>query len=277
MHGILRFAGTVFNTPQLITQEAATPIISYLQERLENPELAVVQSNKQRASKPVRKLDNVGVIEVNGPLTYKPVMTLCGEGEDASYQSLIQQTEELIQAGAKSIVFEYASPGGQASHCFESVNYVRQLLNEHNVKSVAYVDEMAASAALAWAVMADEVVINPSASMGSIGCMVALMDLSERKKQLGIREVFVTSAPGKIPFDSEGKFTQAFLDRVQADVNALGLEFAQHVSTYTGLSVEEIQKMDATMYNAALAVEVGLANKAMTHREFSQYISENFN
>jgi ClpP class serine protease len=277
MHGILRFAGTVFNSPQLITEEAATPITSYLQSRLENPEFVVVKDNKTKTQRSVGMVGNVGVVEISGALTYKPVQMMCSDEENASYQSIVEQVEQLAERGVKSIVFEYASPGGQATHCFESVDAVREILDSNNIKSVAYVDEMAASAALAWAVMADEVIVNPSASMGSIGCMVALLDLSERKKQLGVKEVFITSAPGKVPFDEEGKFTQAFLDRVQADVTALGLQFAEHVSKYTGIATETVLDMNASMFDANKSVEVGLANKVMTHKEFSEYISQNYN
>jgi hypothetical protein len=47
-------------------------------------------------------LSGCGVLYVDGSLTYKPVMTLCGEA-GTSYQSLVAQVEEMAEAGVKTI------------------------------------------------------------------------------------------------------------------------------------------------------------------------------
>lgn len=46
----------------------------------------------------------VGVIQIEGPITYKPVEMLCAP-EGTSYLKLIDQVEEMVEAGVKAIVF----------------------------------------------------------------------------------------------------------------------------------------------------------------------------
>ena len=61
---------------------------------------------------------------------------------------------------------------------------------------------------------------------------------------------------------------------MQEDVTRLGNKFAEHVSFYTGLAVDDILAMDAQTFNAEKALEIGLVNKIMTPREFLNYISQ---
>jgi ClpP class serine protease len=63
------------------------------------------------------------------------------------------------------------------------------------------------------------------------------------------------------------------LDKLQEDVNRLGMQFAEHVSKYSGLSVETILALDAQSFHSEKAKEIGLINEIMTPREFLNYLS----
>lgn len=273
-HSLFRLSGQIFNSPQLITAESFAPIVDYLSKRNAGEIVMMedVEDDEDHKEKHTEIINGVAFIKVDGALTYKPQRMMCSP-EGTSYLGLIQQTAESIQAGAKTIVFEHSSGGGQALNCFSTANEVRRMLTEDGIRSYSYIDEGSYSAAYAWACIADEVVIQPEASCGSIGCICALIDNSKALEQEGLKRVVISSTPGKSPYGEDGSFSKEFLAKMQEDVTRLGNKFAEHVSFYTGLAVDDILAMDAQTFNAEKALEIGLVNKIMTPREFLNYIS----
>lgn len=273
---LLRLTENLYNKPHLITAQSFDSILAYLDSRnLDSVTTIPVNSDSSEpeGEEDLPAVDGVGVIEIHGALTYKPVYGLCGE-VGASYQGIQNKAEMLIENGCKTIVMDFASGGGEASHAFEYANYLRKLCDENNVELVSYIDEFAASAAYAYACIADEVVINPSASAGSIGCVVCLMDTSKAMEMHGLKRIFITSGANKVPFDAKGAFKQEFLDKIQTDVDRLNLEFTAHVAKYTGMSEEVIKSLEADVFNADKALELGLVNSVMSSMEFAAYIAD---
>lgn len=271
-HSLIRLSNSLWNSPQLITQEAFSPILDYLSSR-NSVGLAANVVADAKTAKPTNKLGTVGEIHVDSALTYKPVYTACGPS-GTSYQGILQDAEQLIAGGVTTLIMTHSSPGGQAAHCFSTANDLRALCDDNGVKLITYIDEMSASAALALGIVADEVIIHPSAVTGSVGCVLALKDVSKAMDMMGVKPIYISSTPGKTPFANDGSFSQEFLDGVQADVTRLGNQFAEHVTKYTSIPVETVLAMDAKMFHAEAALEAGLVNKIMDHKQFSQYISE---
>lgn len=270
-HSLLRLASKIYNVPHLITPQAFNIVLDYLDSRNSSVSMMIPQDDKPVEAEPMMS-NGLAVISVEGSLSYKPVMTLCGEA-GTSYQSLQAKVEDAINAGCTTIVLDMASGGGEASHVFQSAEAIREACTEAGVKLIAYADVMACSAAYALSVIADEVVVNPSACVGSIGCVVALLDSSKAMDQAGLKRIFVTSGDSKVPFAQDGSFKREFLDEIQKDVNELNDEFAAFVSKYSGLDVEVIKGFQAKTFNAQEALDAGLANKIMTNKEFAQYVA----
>lgn len=270
-HKLHRLLESLYNTPHLITPSALKPIVEYLQER-NSPTFTFVQAEDDPEPQAPEVVGGVGEIKVSGAISYQPVSGLCGP-TGTSYVGILEQAEELIAAGVNTIIMTYASPGGAAAHCFSTCDELRALADENGVKIISYVDEQAASAALALSVIADEVIIHPSASTGSVGCVCCIVDQSKALENAGIRPIYIASTPGKTPFDDTGAFSSEFLAELQDDVTRLGNQFAEHVSKYTGLPVADILAMDAKMFHAEKALEVGLVNKVMDHKQFAAYIA----
>lgn len=272
-HSLYRLRAKVHNVPHLITPEAFNVILDYLDYRTSDDFVikADVAAAPPYQSAPTS--NGVGVLRVDGSLTYKPVMTMCGEA-GTSYTSLVDQVEEMAEAGIKTIVMEVTSGGGEASHVFQACEDIRAICDEFGINLIGYADTVAASAAYALIATCDEVIANPSACLGSIGCVVALMDTSKAMEQAGLKRIFITSGESKVPFAEDGSFKQEFLDEIQADVNRLNEEFAAHVNKYTGIPVDDIMGFQAKVYDAKEAVERGLANKVMTNKEFAAYVAQ---
>ena len=276
---LLRFSAQVFNTPQLILPQDFKVITDYLHSRnnaLLGDTTYQGTPGPGLVSEELDIFNGVGVIQINGPLTYKPIEMMCAP-ESTSYLDLIEDVQEMIDAGVKAIILECSSGGGQASHLFSTAETIRSLLTEGGVDSYAYVDEVSASACYGLACIADEVIIHPEAQAGSIGAVIALCDTSKAEEMTGVKEVYITSTPGKVPFSADGSFKESFLNKLQEDVNKLGDKFVAHVSKYTGISTDEIKAMDAQMFDAETCLSNGLANSIMTHEQFSEYISNKYN
>lgn len=277
-HNIYRLASTILNTPQLITAEAFAPIAEYLRHRSSKAYLMDdeedMPSKKEDKEEELEIVGGIAIIEVEGPLTYKTQRMLCAP-DTTSYESLIEQTQEAVEMGCTAIVYQHSSAGGQAFFCFQAAEEINRILKESNVKSYAYILEGSMSASYALACICDEVIINPDASCGSIGCCISIVDTSKANEMNGIKPIYKSFPVGKVPFEDDGSFKQSFLDRLEEDATRLGTQFAEHVSKYVGLSVETILGLDAQVFHAEKALEIGLVNKIMTQGEFINYITNN--
>jgi len=271
-HELFRLLDSVYNTPQLVTEAALRPIVEYLQDRSQ-ASFAVVAQAKTADDVKAEKLGKIGEIKMDGVVTYRPVHGMCGP-VGTSYQGMLEQGAELIAAGVDTIITTHNSPGGQAQHCFSSVQEFREMCDDAGVKWVAYIDTLSASASLAWSVAADETIIHPSASTGSVGCVVALLDQSKALSNAGLKPIYIASTPGKTPFEQDGSFSESFIEEIQEDVTRLGNEFATHVAKFTGLPVEDILAMDAKVFHAEMALEKGLVTAIMDHKQFAKYMAD---
>lgn len=262
----------LYNCPHLITYPALNSIIDYVESR--NFGLIPVEKEQQEDEpkrKEVEMFNGVGEIEVNGALTYKPIYGMCGM-VGASYVNMLEQASDLIANGAHTIVMSFASPGGEASHCFETADEIHAMCKDAGVRLVSYIDEYAHSAAYAQAVVADEVFINPSASAGSIGAVIHLQDLSKMKEKLGVKDIYISSTPGKVPINDDGTFSESFINKLKGEVVQLGENFAAHVSKYMGLDFDAVLSLDAQVFNAQEALKLGLVNGIKKKNEMLKYL-----
>lgn len=273
-HEVHRLLGSIYNSPHLILESAMHPIVDYLNARnVAGIQLAVVPQEQQVKPK-AEQVASIGEIKIDGVLTHRPVMGACGATDGVSYQGILEQCSELISLGADTIILTHSSPGGQAQMAFDCAASLREMCDEANVKLISYVETMSASASYLIACISDEVVCHPEAVVGSIGAMVAIVDRSKAMEMAGVKPHYLSSTPGKIPFDTTGAFTEKFLDKMQQEVTTLGTKFAQHVSDNTGIALEDILALDAEMFHSEEALELGLINSIQTHKQFAAYIAE---
>lgn len=271
-HSLIRLQESLYNTPHLITPEAFAPILDYLSYR-NSPEF-VLPEKQTSAKREVKQYGNIGEILIDGALTYKPVQMACAP-EGTSYQGILEQASQLMANGITTLVTTHTSGGGQAHGCFDTANQLREMCDENNVKWLAYIDTYSASASLALGIAADEVIIHPDASTGSIGCVASIIDRSKALENAGLKPIYISSTEGKTPFAEDGSFRKEFLQKMQEDVTRLGMQFAEHVNKYTGVPVDEILSWDANMFHAEEALQKGLVNKVMTHKQFLAYLEAN--
>lgn len=272
-HSLLRLTQSLHNVPHLITEPYLRGVVSILEDRNNGKiELAVGGTGRER--EPIYNPDTaVGILNIDGPLTYLEYEPLCGE-PPTSYQGLKEDMQSIAEVGAKIVVMDFCSPGGEAYQCFETARAIRAIADEHGIQLIAYVDGLAASAGYALAAIADEIIVNPQAEVGSIGVVVKLRNVNKALKEMGIEDTYIHAGKSKIPFDQSGGFTEGFLEDIQEKVDVLYEEFISHVAEARGISKESVKNTEAKTFLPAKAIELGLADKTMTLDEFYTYLGD---
>lgn len=167
--------------------------------------------------------DGVAVIDIQGSLT-KAGSSLSGGGSLIRIRQKIRAAAESDDISA--IVLRIDSPGGSVSGTQDVGNEVARAAGKKKV--VAFVEDLAASAAYWIASQATEVVANnPTALIGSIGAYMALYDLSAQAGQLGIKPVVIKAGkfkaagfPGTEVTDEQKAIWQELIDQTQSKFNS---------------------------------------------------------
>lgn len=278
----------VFNRPQLIALDQLQPIINYLSA----PDRATtLQLGKSEEESPVLELSDfededryeryrltriginpdtmVGTLDVSGSLMYRKGSMGANCTELTSYEGLKQQTQAMINEGVESIVMMVDSGGGMAYGMFAAADYIKKITKDAGVKTTAYVDGVSYSAAYGLSVLAEEIVVNPQASVGSVGVVVALYNDSKMLEKAGVSRQFVYAGENKIPFDNKtGEFTDKFIDELQKSVNKTYTTFTKHISTNRGISEQAVIDTQASVFDAEEALDLGLVDKIMSLEDF---------
>lgn len=270
----------LFNNHLLASEDTLNSVLHKYEVALQtNPEMVgLIQRPLKDRKYSARVLQSgdkrVGVIPVRGALTYQETgwEALCGM---SSYEAMQGNAEYMIkEAKVDEILLELNSGGGQAYGCFEAAQAVRNLANEHGVNITTYVDGVAFSGGYAWACIADKVIMNPMAKVGSIGVVLPLQNTSERDKKEGIQRIYVTSGKSKVPFDKDGNYTQEALDDMQKQSQEIYEMFVEHVAANRGIDVKDVKDTEAKTFTATNALKLGLADEVMTKIEFYKHFED---
>ena len=280
-HMLHRLLGSLYNNPHLCDQRTFEFATHFLEHR-SNISMMLPQGVPEQPDQEDELPDDlddfdpemgIGVIDIQGALTYREIEGMCGE-VGCSYEGILDQADDMIEAGAKILIMNIDSGGGEGYSAFESSNELRKKCDDAGVKLYAYNDGSMCSAAYVFGCVADIVVTNPQAETGSIGVLIALMDKSKALEDAGLKPIYISAGGQKIPFNEDNSFKQSFLDDLQVKVDSLYEDFVSHVNKYTGLSSKEIKGTEAKSFMAEEALSIGLVNKIMTRSEFIQFVLE---
>jgi len=274
MGKLLRLTNKLYNTPHLMLPASLERVFTYLDDRNNHAELAV-QLEKKPKERSVQYVaeTQVGVLSVKGPLTYIEYEAMCGE-QNSSYQQVVDDFDKLASMGAKTIVMDVDSPGGEAYGMMETGRYLRKQADQKGIHLVAYVDGLSASAAFGLSVAAHEIVANPDAELGSVGVVVKLRNMNKAMNNMGVEDTYIYAGDSKIPFKEDGSFREDFLADIQYKVDALYQQFTEYVADMTGIDVGVVKSTQAKVLMAKDAVDIGFADKVMTREDFSNYLAD---
>lgn len=156
----------------------------------------------------------------------------------------------------RGMVMNISSPGGHAAHIETAAGLVRAIAKK--VPVVAFVPDMAASAAYWIASAATTIVGTRSSIYGSLG---AKLMVREPDASRGKMHVIVSSqSPKKVadPASAEGR------NQLQAFADSLAQVFLQDVATYRGVSLEKVLSDfgQGDLVVGEAAVQAGMADSS---------------
>lgn len=196
--------------------------------------------------------DGVAIIPVDGPLFPKANLMTQMSGA-TSYAMLMSDLTQAKDAGAKGIILNINSPGGAVTNVSELSQAIYDMRGA--IPIVAYVNGMAASAALMIASAADKVVLNDMAQMGSLGVMSTYPGADPKDKSI----TFISS---QSPLKNADPGTDTGAKEIQARVDAMAQVFVETVARNRGVDTEtalsEFGK--GGMFVGEGAVKAGLAD-----------------
>jgi capsid assembly protease len=260
--------GLACSIPWAITPEALRQILEF-SAREHVPDLEAVAAKQSRrlpgADAALLREGGVGVLPVTGPIfRYADVFTEISGATAIS--TLARDFTALVNdPSITAIALNIDSPGGEVAGVNE---FARMIFDARGRKPiVAYVDGLGASAAYWIASQADEIVVDATAMLGSIGVVAAVPNPAARSA----REIqFVSSqSPKKRPDPTSDEGAA----QIQGTVDDLAEVFIQAVARGRGVAAGRVV---ADFGQGALlvgqkAVVAGLADRLGS---FEQTVSE---
>ncbi|MEK9754324.1 MAG: S49 family peptidase, partial [Rhodospirillaceae bacterium] len=237
----MRAYEAALTAPWAMTEEWIETVLSIAHRDHAAPARYALEAYRARhvqGSDRLQLRDRVGILNVRGPMfRYANMFTEISGA--TSYQQLSLDLQQAVDRRAvDAIVLNIDSPGGEVTGVAELAAAIRQAANRKPV--VAYVAGTGASAAYWLAAAADEIVIDSTAVLGSIGVRIAIRDDRDQRQRTGERRhEFVSSvSPHKDGLDALD--TDEGRQRVQATADALGQVFVEAVAQYRDVAVETV-------------------------------------
>jgi len=185
-----------------------------------------------------RRVGAAAIIPVYGPMFRHAGMMTELSGA-TSYQRIGRDLQAAVADPAVGrIILDIDSPGGEVSGCGELATQIRAACKSKPV--LAYVSGQAASGAYWLASAASEIIADPSAVIGGLGCRIALTDSAKAQELAGVKRVEIISSqtPAKrgSPVDGE---VQGRAQRMADDIADV---FLGAVAGFRGVGQEKVLK-----------------------------------
>lgn len=202
--------------------------------------------------------DGVATVRIEGALAQKAwsCWMFGGDGYDAIESRV---SAALNDPRSRSLVLRVDSPGGEVAGCGVCADAIRAASAASGKPVVAYVDELAASAAYWLASAADKIVTPASGMLGSIGVIATRIEDTEGSA--GRKVHFIISGARKADGHPEIPLGEEELAATQAKIDALADVFAGAVAERRGLTPAQVRGLEADVFVGADAVSRGLADR----------------
>jgi signal peptide peptidase SppA len=193
-----------------------------------------------------------GVISAGGQ--FRPTINL------ASLEHLIERAFKL--ANLKAVALAINSPGGSPTQSELVGQRIRDLAEEHDVKVLAFCEDVAASGGYWLACAADEIFVRETSVIGSIGVISAGFGFPDLLARYGVERRVHTSGEKKAmldPFRPEKDEDVARLKDLQKQIHDC---FIAHVRARRGgrLKGDDATLFSGEFWTGGKALELGLAD-----------------
>jgi signal peptide peptidase SppA len=203
----------------------------------------------------------IALISVSGPLTPR------GSWYGTSLSGIAAQVKRAgDDPDVAAIVGDFDTPGGTVAGTAEAAAAFAEAAQKKPV--IAVVNTLAASAGYWIASQASEIVMSPSADVGSIGAMVMHVDYSKALEGSGINVTMIRSeqSPRKNEAHPFGPLSDDARANLQSRVNDSGAEFIRAVASGRRVTQAKVKEEfgQGRMFGAKDAVARGMADRVAT-------------
>ena len=276
-HNLPGIMTRLFNTPLMIRPTEAQIIITAVSEQMGVGSLLDASSGKvidlsgqveQNAasfsergarSRSYALVDGIAVLPISGTLAHKwgGLQPSCGVTGYDGIQARMNQA--LADPEVRGILLDTDTGGGGVAGAFDCTDIIARANKIKPVWSLCY--DMHCSAGQLLVSGAGRRLITQTGIAGSIGVVIAHMDVSEMLKQTGRKVTLIHAGANKVDGNPYEALPESVRAKLQADVEATRLRFANTVSKHTGLSVDRILAQEAGTFEGQAAIEQGLADE----------------
>jgi len=201
----------------------------------------------------------VPVLRLTGPIgmatPLRPGLSLSG------LAAPLERAFKIKRAAAIAIVVN--SPGGSPVQSHLIFKRIRDLAEEHGKPVFVFIEDVGASGGYMIAAAGDEIVVDPSSIVGSIGVVAATFGFDKAIEKLGVERRVYTAGDRKVmldPFQPEKPEDVKRLKTLQKDVHAM---FVDLVKSRRGAALKGSDKLlfSGEFWSGMKAVELGLADR----------------
>jgi len=242
--------------PWLMLPDALDGLMA-IADRQGDPEALEARLGRQlENTRAVTVRNGVAIIPVVGPIMRYANLFTRISGATSTQELATDFQTALDDPKVKAIVFNVDSPGGEANGINELSDMIHAARGKKPIK--AYGGGSVASGAYWVASAADELVVDDTALLGSIGVVV---EVATREAREGEKRWTITSrnAPNKRPDIS----TEEGRAEISKTIDALGDVFVAKVARNLGVDADKVPAMGdhGGLMVGAAAVKAGLAHR----------------
>lgn len=206
---------------------------------------------------PMASEPHLAVVEVNGVIA---------SDTDANARDISGALTDAFESPrSKAVVLAINSPGGSPVQSDEIWQTAMDLRKEHpNKKLYAVIGDMGASGAYYIASSADEIWVNPSSLVGSIGVIMSGYNAEELMKKVGVKANTMTAGEYKDILSITRQMSEAERQHLQKVLDTTHQNFIDAVKEGRGDKLknpEQNQLFSGLFWSGKQSVELGLADK----------------
>jgi signal peptide peptidase SppA len=178
----------------------------------------------------------------------------------AGVEPLLQRAFTMKSAAAVAVIVN--SPGGSPVQSRLISKRIRELADQHKKPVLVFVEDVAASGGYFIAVAGDEIFVDPSSIVGSIGVIMSGFGFVEAINKLGIERRVHTAGRNKSTLDPFLPQKEEDVERIKTVELEIHQVFIDHVKAYRGakLKADDDTLFTGEWWTGLRGVELGLVD-----------------
>lgn len=205
----------------------------------------------------LKKPPRVSIVRLSG------VISASGSGSsgisDIGFAPLLERA--FTRGKPQAVALQINSPGGSPVQSSLIGARIRRLSEENNVPVFAFVEDVAASGGYWLAAAADEILVDPSSVLGSIGVISSSFGAHEFIARHGVERRVYTAGTSKSMLDPFVPEKAEDVDRLKHMLEDIHGHFIDHVKNRRGAKLVTDQDLfTGEIWVGQRAIDVGLAD-----------------